>query len=112
MADAHQVARTPDREVQTGPQNALRCSSVAPTSKRSLILLTRGSLDYQTGDDGNYISTWEEPVPQWLFMSTTQPQTVTVSEDQNYVLLVQWSEFLAANPEVPGSIPGATRFSE
>jgi hypothetical protein len=23
-----------------------------------------------------------------------------------------WSEFLSANPEVPGSIPGATRFSE
>jgi hypothetical protein len=26
--------------------------------------------------------------------------------------VVQWSEFLAATPEVPGSIPGATRFSE
>jgi hypothetical protein len=25
---------------------------------------------------------------------------------------VLWSEFLAANPEVPGSIPGATTFSE
>jgi hypothetical protein len=24
--------------------------------------------------------------------------------------VVYWSEFLAANPEVPGSIPGATRF--
>jgi hypothetical protein len=23
-----------------------------------------------------------------------------------------WSEFLATDPEVPGSIPGATRFSE
>jgi hypothetical protein len=23
-----------------------------------------------------------------------------------------WSAFLAVNPEVPGSIPGATRFSE
>jgi hypothetical protein len=23
-----------------------------------------------------------------------------------------WSDFLAANPEVPGSIPGAKRFSE
>jgi hypothetical protein len=26
--------------------------------------------------------------------------------------VVKWSEFLAANPEVTGSIPGATRFSE
>jgi hypothetical protein len=26
--------------------------------------------------------------------------------------VVQWSEFLAANPELPGSIPDATRFSE
>jgi hypothetical protein len=26
--------------------------------------------------------------------------------------MVWWSEFLAANPEVPGSILGATRFSE
>jgi hypothetical protein len=26
--------------------------------------------------------------------------------------VVWWSEFLAANPEVRGSIPGATKFSE
>jgi hypothetical protein len=26
--------------------------------------------------------------------------------------VVQWSEFLATDPEVPGSIPDATRFSE
>jgi hypothetical protein len=26
--------------------------------------------------------------------------------------VVSWSEFLAAEPEVPGSVPGATRFSE
>jgi hypothetical protein len=26
--------------------------------------------------------------------------------------VVLWSEFLATDPEVPGSIPGATRFSE
>jgi hypothetical protein len=26
--------------------------------------------------------------------------------------VVYWSEFLATDPEVPGSIPGATRFSE
>jgi hypothetical protein len=26
--------------------------------------------------------------------------------------VVYWSKFLAANPEVPGSIPGDTRFSE
>jgi hypothetical protein len=26
--------------------------------------------------------------------------------------VVYWSEFLAANAEVPGSIPGATKFAE
>jgi hypothetical protein len=26
--------------------------------------------------------------------------------------VIKWSEFLPANPEVPGSIPSATRFSE
>jgi len=26
--------------------------------------------------------------------------------------VVKWSEFLATDTEVPGSIPGATRFSE
>jgi hypothetical protein len=26
--------------------------------------------------------------------------------------VVSWSEFLATGPEVPGSIPGTTRFSE
>jgi cytochrome c oxidase assembly factor CtaG len=26
--------------------------------------------------------------------------------------VVLWSEFLATDPEVPGSIPGVTRFSE
>jgi hypothetical protein len=26
--------------------------------------------------------------------------------------VVYWSEFLATDPEVPGSIPGTTRFSE
>jgi hypothetical protein len=26
--------------------------------------------------------------------------------------VVWWSEFLATDPEVPGSIPGPTRFSE
>jgi hypothetical protein len=26
--------------------------------------------------------------------------------------VIKWSEFLAADPEVPGSIPGATRFSD
>jgi hypothetical protein len=28
------------------------------------------------------------------------------------VSVVSWSEFLATDPEDPGSIPGATRFSE
>jgi hypothetical protein len=31
---------------------------------------------------------------------------------QGIALVIQWSEFLATDPEVPGSIPGATRFSE
>jgi hypothetical protein len=26
--------------------------------------------------------------------------------------VVLWSEFLAKDPEIPGTIPGATRFSE
>jgi hypothetical protein len=26
--------------------------------------------------------------------------------------VVKWSKFLATDPEVPGSIPGVTRFSE
>jgi hypothetical protein len=26
--------------------------------------------------------------------------------------VVQWSDFLAADPEIPGAISGATRFSE
>jgi hypothetical protein len=28
------------------------------------------------------------------------------------VSVVYWSDFLTADPEVPGSIPGAVRFSE
>jgi photosystem II stability/assembly factor-like uncharacterized protein len=28
------------------------------------------------------------------------------------ICVVQWSDFLAADPEVPSSIPGAARFSE
>jgi hypothetical protein len=27
------------------------------------------------------------------------------------LLVIEWSDFLAADPEVPGSIPGAARFS-
>jgi hypothetical protein len=33
-------------------------------------------------------------------------------EEREKPPVVWWSEFLAANPEVPGAIPGATRFSE
>ena len=29
-----------------------------------------------------------------------------------FCICTQWSEFLATDTEVPGSIPGATRFSE
>jgi hypothetical protein len=38
----------------------------------------------------------------------------TVSWRSNQILsaLVQWSESLAPDPEAPGSISGATRFSE
>jgi hypothetical protein len=28
------------------------------------------------------------------------------------ICVVRWSEFLAADPEIPGLIPGAARFSE
>jgi len=36
-----------------------------------------------------------------------------MSERNNYIKSVDlWSEFLATDTEVPGSIPGATRFSE
>jgi hypothetical protein len=30
----------------------------------------------------------------------------------SYYFVVYWSEFLATDPEIPGSIPGASRFSE
>jgi hypothetical protein len=30
----------------------------------------------------------------------------------NQASVVWWSQFLAAKPDIPGSIPGATRFSE
>jgi hypothetical protein len=38
--------------------------------------------------------------------------TITIIGDQGTASVVYWSEFLATVPEVPGSIPGATRFSE
>jgi hypothetical protein len=37
---------------------------------------------------------------------------VTLEYLQWAASVVLWSEFLATDPEVPGSIPGATRFSE
>jgi hypothetical protein len=33
-------------------------------------------------------------------------------EEEATASVVLWSEFLATDPEVPGSIPGASRFSE
>jgi hypothetical protein len=40
-------------------------------------------------------------------MSLEYPHTQKHSVDKD-----RWEEFLAANPEVPFSIPGATRFPE
>jgi hypothetical protein len=37
---------------------------------------------------------------------------VSTRRDRPCGPVVYWSEFLAANPEVPGSIPGANRLSE
>jgi hypothetical protein len=37
---------------------------------------------------------------------------IQISVDENRPPVIYWSEFLATDPEVPGSIPGATRFSE
>jgi hypothetical protein len=49
------------------------------------------------------MSNWQE---LWsLMFISLLPAAQTAS-------VVYWSEFLAAKPEVPGSIPGATRFSE
>jgi hypothetical protein len=39
----------------------------------------------------------------WFKQSVTSEMTASVAE---------WSEFLAANPEVPGLISGSTKFSE
>jgi hypothetical protein len=39
------------------------------------------------------------------------PQTALVWKNKTTAPVVYWSEFQAANSEVPGSIPGATRFS-
>jgi hypothetical protein len=37
---------------------------------------------------------------------------VSVLKQETTASVVYWSEFLATDPEVPGSLPGATRFSE
>jgi hypothetical protein len=37
---------------------------------------------------------------------------VDVYENRETASVVQWSEFLATDPEAPRSIPGPTRFSE
>jgi len=37
---------------------------------------------------------------------------ITIKFIVNTASVVQWSEFLATDTEVPGSIPSATRFSE
>jgi hypothetical protein len=35
------------------------------------------------------------------------------SRNKVYIdMILKWSEFLPTDPEIPGSIPGATRFSE
>jgi hypothetical protein len=42
----------------------------------------------------------------------TEDRIFTVVIDDVTTSVVYRSEFLATDPEVPGSIPGATRFSE
>jgi hypothetical protein len=37
---------------------------------------------------------------------------MTLSVARLTASVVQWSEFLATDPQVPGSIPGPTRFSD
>jgi hypothetical protein len=39
-------------------------------------------------------------------------ELILMMTNYSTVFVVKWSEFLARDPEVPGSIPGATRFSE
>jgi hypothetical protein len=47
-------------------------------------------------------------------MSALKMRAIIFSETlvQMTASVVEWSEFLAADPEVPGSIFGAARFSE
>jgi hypothetical protein len=39
------------------------------------------------------------------------PYLLTILHTKSAAAVVYWSEFLATDPEVSGSIPGATRFS-
>jgi hypothetical protein len=48
-----------------------------------------------------------------LILNATNISILTIKEWKYRtwtVSVIWWSEFLAADPEVPGSIPGATRF--
>jgi hypothetical protein len=45
-----------------------------------------------------------------VFSFKTAGYVFTPQVDPPTASVVSWSEFLAANPEVPGSIPDATRF--
>jgi hypothetical protein len=73
------------------------------------MLFTKNILPYNTfGSCDDYIG-YARPVIQvfviwhWLGECSTVDMTVSVAS---------WSEPLASDPEVPGSIPGATRFPE
>ena len=43
---------------------------------------------------------WSHPIVYWFYIFTL------------LIYILVWSDFLATDTEVPGSIPGATRFSE
>ena len=43
---------------------------------------------------------------------TTHPHLAPRLKKEKTASMVYWSEFLATDTEVPGSIPGAIRFSE
>jgi hypothetical protein len=43
---------------------------------------------------------------------SSSPSSSSSSSSSSTASAVYWSEFLATDPEVPGSVPGATRFSQ
>jgi hypothetical protein len=52
---------------------------------------------------------WESVVKEAKDLEDRRDKEYVIN---NILILVQWSEFLATDPEVTGSIPGVTRISE